>query len=143
MPVLLFNLQHKHFLTLVINITMAKKPIMSLATINTILNTAPLVLQGAARLIKLIRDQGNELETKEETPDTIEGLKNEIIHIHQRLDKNNDANVEQIKLIEELAKQNESLAAQLKQTMTHLNRITLFALVALLISILCLVWVLQ
>ena len=33
---------------------------MSLSTINTILNTAPIVIQGATRLIKLIRDQGDE-----------------------------------------------------------------------------------
>ena len=122
---------------------MAKKPIMSLATINAILNTAPLVIQGASRLIKLIRDQGKELEPIQEIPDTIDGLKNEIDRLHQRLDKNNESNVEQIKLIEELAKQNESLATQLKQTITHLNRITLLAVIAILISVFSLFFILQ
>ena len=118
---------------------MAKKPIMSLATINTILNTAPLVIQGATRLIKLIRDQGKELEVEQEVPDTIDGLKNEIDRLHQRLDANNESNVEQIKLIEELAKQNESIATQLKTTVTHLNRITILAIIAIITSITCLV----
>ena len=116
---------------------------MSLATINAILNTAPLVIQGASRLIKLIRDQGKELEPIQEIPDTIDGLKNEIDRLHQRLDKNNESNVEQIKLIEELAKQNESLATQLKQTITHLNRITLLAVIAILISVFSLFFILQ
>lgn len=120
---------------------MAKKPIMSLATINTILNTAPIVIQGATRLIKLIRDQGDENKPGEEIPDTIDGIKNEVDRLHQRLDANDVSNVEQIKLIEELAKQNESLATQLKGTITHLNRITILASIAVIISIVCLVMI--
>lgn len=118
---------------------MAKKPIMSLGTINTILNTAPIVIQGATRLIKLIRDQGKELKPEEEIPDTIDGIKSEVDRLHQRLDANNESNVEQIKLIEELAKQNESLATQLKTTITHLNRITILTIIAIITSITCLV----
>ena len=116
---------------------------MSLGTINTILNTAPIVIQGATRLIKLIRDQGKELQPEEEIPDTIDGIKSEVDRLHHRLDVNDESNVEQIKLIEELAKQNESLATQLKNTITHLNRITLLAIIALLISAFCLFFVLQ
>ena len=108
---------------------------MSLATINTILNTAPIVIQGATRLIKLIRDQGHDNESNEEIPETIEGIKDEVARLHQRMDTNNESNVEQIKLIEELARQNETLAAQLKNTVTHLNRITVLALIAILISV--------
>lgn len=111
---------------------------MSLSAINTILNTAPIVIQGATKLIKLIRDQKE--EDKEEIPETIDGFKNEVDRLHQRLDANDESNVEQIKLIEELAKQNESLAAQLKNTVTHLNRITLLVVIALLISVLCLIY---
>jgi predicted PurR-regulated permease PerM len=122
---------------------MPKKHIMSLGTINTILNTAPMVIQGATRLIKLIRDRGNNNKPEEEIPDTIDGIKNEVDRLHQRLDANDESNVEQIKLIEELAKQNESLATQLKNTMTHLNRITLLAVIAILTSIICLVYILQ
>lgn len=101
---------------------------MSLATINTILNTAPIVIQGATRLIKLIRDQGD--EAKEEVPETIEGIKQEVEKLHQRLDASSSSDVEQIKLIEELARQNESLATQLKTTMSQLNRLTVLAIVA-------------
>ena len=122
---------------------MARKPIMSLATINTILNTAPIVIQGATRLIKLIRDQGKDNLPEEEIPDTIEGIKQELDRLHQRLDANNDANVEQIKLIEELAKQNESLANQLKNTITHLNRVTLLAVIAVVIAVGAIVLVLN
>lgn len=111
---------------------------MSLGTINTILNTAPIVIQGATRLIKLIRDQGNDNKPEEETPETIEGIKEEVARLHQRLDTNDESNVEQIKLIEELARQNESLATQLKNTITHLNRITILASIAILFSIVCL-----
>jgi predicted PurR-regulated permease PerM len=121
----------------------AKKSIMSLGTINTILNTAPIVIQGASRLIKLIRSQGKDNKSDEETPDTIDGIKNEVDRLHQRLNANDESNVEQIKLIEELAKQNEQLATQLKNTMTHLNRMSLLAVAAILISLFCLVYLLQ
>lgn len=116
---------------------------MSLGTINTILNTAPIVIQGASRLIKLIRDQGKDNKPEEEIPDTIAGIKDEIDRLHQRLDANDESNVGQIKLIEELAKQNESLAAQLKSTITHLNRMSMLAIAAILISLFCLVYLLQ
>ncbi len=116
---------------------------MSLSTINTILNTAPIVIQGATRLIKLIRDQGDENKIEKEIPDTIDGIKKEVDRLHQRLDANDESNVEQIKLIEELAKQNESLAVQLKNTISQLNRITILAVVALLISIFCLLYLLH
>ena len=116
---------------------------MSLSTINTILNTAPIVIQGATRLIKLIRDQGGDNQPEEEIPATIEGIKNEVERLHQRLDTNNESNVEQIKLIEALAKQNESLATQLKSTITQLNRITILAGIAIVISITSLVIILN
>ncbi|MCZ6804246.1 MAG: hypothetical protein O7D86_10020 [Proteobacteria bacterium] len=122
---------------------MAKKPIMSLGTINTILNTAPIVIQGATRLIKLIRDQGNDNKPEEKIPETIEGIKNEVESLHQRLNANDESNVEQIKLIEELARQNESLATQLKNTITHLNRVTIIASIAILISFICLAYLIK
>jgi len=115
---------------------------MSLGTINTILNTAPIVIQGATRLIKMIRDKGNENKPKEEIPETVEGIKNEVDQLHHRMDTNDESNVEQIKLIEELAKQNESLATQLKSTITHLNRVAILASIAILTSVLCLVYIL-
>ncbi len=114
---------------------------MSLATINTILNTAPIVIQGATRLIKLIRNQGE--EERPEIPDTIEGIKQEVDRLHERLDTTNESNVEQIKLIEELAKQNESLAEQLKTTITQQNRMTIIAIVALVVASISLIIALQ
>ena len=109
---------------------------MGLATINTILNTAPIVIQGATRLVKLIRNQGE--EARPETPNTVEGIKQEVERLHERLDKANTSDLEQIKLIEELAKQNESLAAQLKTTITLQNRAGMITIIALVIAIICL-----
>jgi predicted PurR-regulated permease PerM len=123
--------------------SVAKKPIMSLGAINTILNTAPILIQGASKLIKLISEQGKDNKPEAEIPDTIDGIKNEVDRLHQRLDADNKANVEQTKLIEELAKQNESLAAQLKKTMTHLNRFALLSVAAIIIALFCLVYLLQ
>lgn len=116
---------------------MPRKPIMNPATINTILNTAPLVLKGATRLIKLIRKQGADGETGQETPATLEGLQREVERLQQRLDNNNESNIEQVKLIEELARQNESLAAQLKHTMTQLQRLRLLSVTALIVAVAC------
>ncbi len=110
---------------------------MSFSTINTILNTAPIVIQGATRLIKLIRDEGE--DRNEEIPETLEGIKSELQRVNQRLDANTQSDLEQIKLIEELAKQNESLAAQLKSTMAQLNRITVVAIIAIMLALLALV----
>ena len=116
---------------------MPRKPIMNPATINTILNTAPLVLKGATRLIKLIRKQGADGEVEQETPATLEGLQREVERLQQRLDDNNKSNIEQVKLIEELARQNESLAAQLKHTMTQLQRLRLLSVTALIVAVAC------
>lgn len=122
---------------------MSKKPIMSLSTINTILNTAPIVIQGATRLIKLIKDQGSDNKPKDEIPETIDGIKHEVDRLHQRLDMNDESNVEQIKLIEELARQNESLATQLKNSVTHLNRLTILSTIAIIVSVIALVFTLS
>ena len=121
---------------------MPKKPIMNPATINTILNTAPIVIKGATRLIKLIRNQGAEDQAGQEIPATLDGLKQEVERLQQRLDSGNASNIEQVRLIEELAKQNESLAAQLKNTMTQLQRLKLLSLVAIIVSVVCVILVL-
>ena len=114
---------------------MPAKPIMNPATINTILNTAPLVIKGATRLIKLIRNQG---EAGQEIPATLEGLQREVERLQQRLDDNNKSNIEQVKLIEELARQNASLAAQLKNTMAQLQWLKRVSLAALIVAVACL-----
>lgn len=117
---------------------MPAKPIMNPATINTILNTAPLVIKGATRLIRLIRNQGADSEADQAIPATLEGLQREVERLQQRLDDNNKSNIEQVKLIEELARQNESLAAQLKNTMAQLQRLKRVSLAALIVAVACL-----
>ena len=120
---------------------MPAKPIMNPATINTILNTAPLVIKGASRLIRLIRNQGEDGEDGEAgqaIPATLEGLQREVERLQQRLDDNNKSNIEQVKLIEELARQNASLAAQLKNTMAQLQRLKRVSLAALIVAVACL-----
>ena len=109
---------------------------MSPGTINTILNTAPIIIQGATKLINIIKDRGKgEGDGNKDIPETLDGLKQEIKRIHQRLDDNDHSDVEQIKLIEELAKQNESLAESLKKTVTHLNFLTAITLLAIVIAV--------
>ena len=117
---------------------MPAKPIMNPATINTILNTAPLVIKGATRLIRLIRNQGEDGEASQEIPATLEGLQREVERLQQRLDDNNKSNIEQVKLIEELARQNASLAAQLKNTMAQLRQFKRVSLAALIVALACL-----
>ena len=111
---------------------------MNPATINTILNTAPLVIKGATRLIKLIRNQGGDGEAGQEIPATLEGLQREVERLQQRLDDTNKSNIEQVKLIEELARQNASLAAQLKNTMAQLQWLKRVSVTALIVAVVCL-----
>lgn len=108
---------------------------MNPGTLNTILNTAPLIIQGAGKLLKLIRER-NQPPVRETTdiPETLEGLKQEIRRIHARLDAGNDSDLEQIKLIEALAKQNELLATSLQKTGRRLNVITALVAVSLFVS---------
>jgi hypothetical protein len=75
-------------------------------TLNTILNSAPMIIQGASKLIKLIRDREDTANDDQNTnPTTLEDLKQEISKIDSRLNLNSQSDVEQIKLIEELAMQ--------------------------------------
>lgn len=112
---------------------MDKKTSMGLGTLNTILNTAPLIIQGATRLIKLIKDRDK--PEPADIPATVEGLKSEIERINTRLDENYESDIQQIKLIEELARQNELLATTLKKTNKQINVITIIALISLLVAI--------
>ena len=114
---------------------MARKSPVSLGTLNTILNTAPLIIQGATKLIKMLKDRGEPEPDNQDIPETIEGLKNELYRVNSRLDANYDFDIQQIKLIEELAKQNEMLATSLKKTNKLVNIITIVALLSLLLGI--------
>jgi len=110
-------------------------PLFSPATLRTILNNAPLIIQGADKLIRMIRNKIAEPDTTEQLPMTVEGLKQGLEHMEQRLDANAEADIEQIKLIEELARQNEAMADSLKRTYIRLNIVTLIAIAALLAAI--------
>lgn len=121
---------------------------MRLGTLNTILNNAPLVIQGATRLIKIIReridtDNDNDTESTKDIPATLEGLTVQIEKLNSRLDDNDAADVEQIELIEQLARQNETLAESLKQTLKQQAIITWIAVIALIASIIALVIIFQ
>jgi hypothetical protein len=112
------------------------KPKMNPATLKTILNSAPLVIQGASKLIQLIREQSDN-KTNENTNDTLtmESLKADIERLEARLAATDESNIEQIKLIEQLAKQNEALAASIGKGNDRLNQITFIAVFASLVAI--------
>ena len=116
---------------------------MTPSTLTTILNSAPMIIQGASKLIKLIRDRESATpESEDKTPATLEGLTQEVHRLEGRLNENSNSDVEQIRLIEELAKQNEGLAETLDQTLKRVNRLTVIALIALAASLLALVYLL-
>lgn len=113
-------------------------------TINTILNNAPLVIQGAARLIKMIKERNDfDTESNNDDPATIEGLSVEIEKLNSRIDDNSAADVEQIELIEQLVRQNEALAESLKITLKRQLIIAWLAGIALVFSIIALVVIYQ
>jgi len=113
---------------------------MGLGTLNTILNTAPLIIQGATKLIKIIKDREENESPEDDIPTTLEGLKKGVNEINSRLDANDKFNIEQIKLIEELAKQNKSLAVSLKKAIAQLNIISIIAVISILFSLFLLIW---
>lgn len=119
------------------------KPKMTPSTLSTILNSAPMVIQGASKLINLIKEQGNNRE--DEAGDellTLESLKAEIERLEARLAATDDSNIEQIKLIEQLAQQNEVLAESMSKGFNRFNLITIVAAIACFVSLIALVIVL-
>lgn len=116
---------------------------MGLGTLNTILNTAPLIIQGATRLVKLIRERDYVDEEDNTAPVNSEDFRKELNRVHKRLDENNESDVEQIKLIEELARQNEALATSLKNGLKWVTIIAILALLAILISLFSLLFILN
>ena len=114
---------------------MARKSLMGLGTLNTILNTAPLIIQGATRLVKMIRERNTGDQLHNDIPATLEGLKDEIRRINSRLDAGNESDLEQVNLIEELARQNELLASALKRTSKQISIITVILVITLLLAV--------
>ncbi len=108
---------------------------MTPATLTTILNSAPMIIQAAGKLLKLMREKESDTDPANETlPVTIEGLQQQIKQIEAGLHENYESDVEQIRLIEQLAKQNESLAETLKQTYRRVTVLTYLTVVAVGIS---------
>lgn len=108
---------------------------MTPATLNTILNSAPMIIQGATRLIRLIREREGKTEESNETlPATLEELSREVRNLEQRLNDNSGSDVEQIRLIEELARQNESIAETLAQALRRITLLNYIAIMALVFS---------
>lgn len=106
-------------------------------TIGTLLNSAPMIIQGAGKLIDLIREQKKAAPGRApNVPVTMDNLEEVIGRLETRLDVMDDASVEQIKLIEQLARQNEALAASLQQQRQRATFAFILALVALLLAIL-------
>lgn len=108
---------------------------MTPATLNTILNTAPMIIQGAGKLLKLMRDKDKDISPVRETlPITVDSLKQQVKQMETRLQENYQSDVEQVRLIEQLAKQNESLAETLKQTYRKVTVLTWIMVIAVGIS---------
>ena len=55
--------------------------------------------------------------------------------LEQRLDADAQANIEQIKMIEELARQNEAMAESMKRSHLRLNYLTVLSVAALLAAV--------
>ncbi len=105
---------------------------MNPVTINTILNSAPVIIQAAGKLMHLLRQRQSGGADDTEKPATIEQLQTAVNDITARLDENDAANMEQTRLIEQLARQNELLASAQKRSMQRINLLFVLALVILL-----------
>ncbi len=113
------------------------KKLMNPFTIGTLLNSAPMIIQGAGKLLDLIREQKKDAPGRApNVPVTMDNLEEVIGRLETRLDVMDDASVEQIKLIEQLAHQNEALAASLQQQQQRTTFAFILALLALLLAIL-------
>ena len=96
-----------------------------------------MIIQGAGKLIDLIRERNQDAPTRaENVPVTADNLEQVISRLEERLDAMDEASVEQIKLIEQLARQNEALAGSLQRQQQRSTFAFILALVALLLAIL-------
>ncbi len=114
---------------------MPRIPQMTPATISTILNSAPMIIQGAGKLIKIIREQPDPGETGNAEQPSIQSLEKDIARIESRLAASDNSNIEQIKLIEQLARQNELLAESVARLNQRINLVLGVSCVALLVSL--------
>ena len=113
---------------------------MTPVTLTTLLNTAPVILQAATKLVKTLREREKGEGGLDHLPDTVEGLKGEIRKLDARVNENYRSDAEQVRLIEELAKQNEALAETLRQALRRLTVLTYLAAAALAVSAGAIIW---
>lgn len=114
---------------------------MAPGALNTILNTAPLIIQGATRLVSLLKQRERQDESVDyDIPANLDDMKDELRRLHDRLDAHDRADIEQVKLIEELAKQNEAIASSLQSTVRQLYLISVLAVLALVVGGIALLW---
>ncbi len=114
---------------------MPRIPQMTPATISTILNSAPMIIQGAGKLIKIIREQPDSSDSGNAEQPSIQSLEKDIARIESRLAASDNSNIEQIKLIEQLARQNELLAESVARLNQRINLVLGVSCVALLVSL--------
>lgn len=117
---------------------------MTPGTLSTILNTAQIIMQNADRLTTIIRKRSLEPEPNpaDKIPESLEGLNSELKRLHQRLDAGDDANVQQLQFIEQLARQNELLAESLQASNRRTQWAFIVAAAAATASLLLILWVL-
>lgn len=108
---------------------------MNPTTLNTLINTAQLIMQGADKLMEVVRSRGGAAVPHYDIPATLEGMRQQLDRVQQRLDADDEAEVEQLRLIEQLAKQNEALTATIQEVTRKIRQANLLAAAAL---ILCL-----
>jgi hypothetical protein len=111
------------------------------AALKTILIDAPIMIDSVRRLIEGLRKLTGGATAEADVPATLDGLRREILRLEAGLKANSDSDVEQLKLIEELAKQNESLAASVARLSGRLTALAVIAAIALLLSLLALLLV--
>ena len=107
---------------------------MTPAALKTILVDAPVIIDSVRRLIDGLRKLTGGT-TESTTPTTLDGLKLELGRMEERLKANSASDVEQLKLIEELARQNEALATSVARLSGRLTAVAILALFALLLSL--------
>jgi len=113
------------------------KKLMNPFTIGTLLNSAPMIIQAAGKLIDMIREREQGAPARaEKIPVTVDNLEEVIGRLEARLDSMDEASVEQLKLIEQLARQNEALADSLQRQQQRTTFAFILALIALLLAIL-------
>ena len=106
--------------------------------ISTLLSSTPKIIQAAGKLIEMVkeREQNTRARATIDVPVTPDNLPEVIASLEARLDSMDEASVEQLKLIEQLARQNEMLTTSLQKQQQRATFAFGLALIALLLAIL-------